>query len=166
MTRSLINIIAKIINGIFIIIIFDINCFGQVDSQRTGPDDSSRAEKTIIKSPRTAMLCSLIVPGLGQLYNGKKFKALIVFGAEVGLLSNSIYLNQMYKQSTYPADKEFYINNRNLSTWWLVGTILFSVLDAYVDAHLYHFDESPELSINFDRAGQNRNIVLSFSMFF
>ena len=47
------------------------------------------------KNPTGAMIRSLVFPGLGQWYNNKKFKALIVFGAETGLLANAIYLNQL-----------------------------------------------------------------------
>ncbi len=104
--------------------------------------------KEKLKSPRTAMIYAMVFPGMGQLYNGKKFKAVVVFCAEVGLLTNSIYLNQQYQKSRTTVDREFYINNRNLSTWWLIGTILFSTLDAFVDAHLFNFDESSSLSMD------------------
>lgn len=112
----------------------------------TDPTSVSDTLKSAAKSPTGAMIRSLLIPGWGQLYNKKYFKAALVFGAEVGLLANSIYLNQKYKASQTPAEREFYINNRNLSNWWLVGTILFSMADAFVDAHLANFDEGPDLS--------------------
>ena len=93
-------------------------------------------------------------------------KAVIIFCGEVGLLVNSIYLNQQYKASKYIYDKEFYIENRNLSNWWLVGSVLFSVLDAYVDAHLYNFDESPDLSIQFNPPNKKKEMVVLFSLAF
>ena len=102
--------------------------------------------KTSVKSPSGAMIRSLIFPGWGQLYNKKYFKAILAFGAEVGLLANSIYLNQKYVASKTDLDREFYVNNRNLSNWYLLGVILFSMADAFVDAHLSDFDESPDLS--------------------
>ncbi len=98
------------------------------------------------KSPTGAMIRSLIIPGWGQWYNNKKVKAIVVFGAETGVLINSIYLNQMKQKSTTDWEREYYINNRNLSNWWLVGIVLFSLADAFVDAHLSDFDESPDLS--------------------
>ena len=115
---------------------------------------------TTAKSPTRAMIRSLVFPGWGQWYNNKKLKAVVIFGAEVGLIANSIYLNQKYlewnqkfknsqpglEQQIIIANREFYINNRNASNWWLVGVILFSMADAFVDAHLSDFDESPELS--------------------
>ncbi|MDZ7261556.1 MAG: DUF5683 domain-containing protein [candidate division KSB1 bacterium] len=105
------------------------------------------------RSPTGAMLRSLAFPGWGQWYNGKKFKALIAFGAESALLANAIYLNQKVVASTGWEEREFYINNRNLSVWWLLGTILLSMADAYVDAQLANFDESPDLSLRFKTEG-------------
>lgn len=121
---------------------------------------ASDSMKTTVKSPTGAMIRSLVVPGWGQWYNNKKLKAFVVFGTEVGLLVNSIYLNQKYRewdrkfrasepgfaQNVIIANREFYINNRNTSTWWLVGVALFSMADAFVDAHLFNFDESSDLA--------------------
>ncbi len=134
-------------------------------SQKTQKNmiDSTGMEK---KSPKTAMICSLAFPGLGQLYNGKQFKALILGGAEIGLFVNSIYLNQMLKKSTTEAEREFYIQNRNLSTWYLVGIVLYNVLDAYVDAHMSYFDESKDLSFHVDPSEENPKIMLSLSVNF
>jgi len=116
------------------------------------------------RSPRRAMTYSLVFPGLGQLYNRKYFKAILIFGGEVGLLTNSIYLNQQYRKTNDPLEEEFYINNRNLSTWWLVGVLLYSALDAYVDAHMADFDESPDLGLKFELNEQNnRKIYLTYT---
>ncbi len=98
------------------------------------------------KSPTGAMLRSLALPGWGQFYNGKWFKGVLAMGVETGLVLNAIYLDAQLDNSTDPFNQEFYRNNRNLSFWWLGATILLSMLDAYVDAHLYHFDESSDLS--------------------
>jgi hypothetical protein len=125
--------------------------------------------KTSMKSPTGAMLRSMIVPGWGQLYNRKYLKAILVFGVETGILINSIYLNQKYQSSHTDWDREYYINNRNLSNWWLVGVILFSMADAFVDAHLKDFDESPDLSylkiepIVYGDIGVQLSIGFSFS---
>ncbi len=102
--------------------------------------------KSSVKSPTGAMIRSLVFPGWGQFYNKKYFKAVLAFGTELGLLANSIYLNQKCQASTTEQEQLYYINNRNLSNWWLVGMILISMADAFVDAHLSVFDESSELS--------------------
>jgi hypothetical protein len=108
--------------------------------------NNSSEKKIAAKSPNGAMIRSLIIPGWGQWYNQKKLKAVVVFGTETGILINSIYLNQMTQKSTTTAEREYYLNNRNLSNWWLVGALLFSVADAFVDAQLSDFDESPVLA--------------------
>lgn len=113
-----------------------------------GRDDSS-AVRTVKKktSPRSVMLRSLVVPGWGQYYNRQYFKAALVFSAEVGLIATSIYWSQKAK-GTNDADLIlFYENNRNTANWFLLGTVLLSMLDAYVDASLADFDESPDLSL-------------------
>ena len=108
--------------------------------------DKNDTTKFTTKSPTGAMIRSLVFPGWGQFYNKKYFKAILVCGVEIGLIANSIYLNQKYLKSETDNEREFYINNRNISNWWLVGVILISMADAYVDAHLHNFDESPDLS--------------------
>lgn len=99
-----------------------------------------------MKTPSGAMLRSLAVPGWGQWYNGKKFKAVIFAGGEIGLVADAIIQNQLAVRAQTDIDRLFYRDNRSLAIWWLAAAILFSMADAYVDAHLYHFDESPELS--------------------
>ncbi|MDZ7291222.1 MAG: DUF5683 domain-containing protein [candidate division KSB1 bacterium] len=110
-----------------------------------GDSDSVRV---ILKkrNPTGAMLRSLALPGWGQFYNGKYFKAALAFGAETGLVATAIYWNQRAVRTTDRDERLFYQNNRNTALWWLVGTILYSMLDAYVDASLSDFDESPNLS--------------------
>ena len=112
--------------------------------RRQAPGDSTKEVKA--KSPRGAMLRSIFIPGWGQFYNGKWFKGLIIAGAEVGLIANAVIQNQYAVQSKTELERAFYVDNRNLSFWWLAGVILYSALDAYVDAHLSTFDESPDLS--------------------
>jgi len=112
------------------------------------PSDSPDTVKVeITKSPKGAMLRSLIVPGWGQFYNGKWFKGIIIGGTEVGLITNAIIQNQYAVQAETELEKEFYQENRSLSIWWLGAAILYSITDAFVDAHLYNFDDSPSLSM-------------------
>ncbi|MBN2410365.1 hypothetical protein JXQ31_01660 [candidate division KSB1 bacterium] len=101
----------------------------------------------ITKSPRGAMLRSLVVPGWGQFYNGKWFKGILIGGTEIGLVINAVIQNHYAVQSETELEKEFYRENKSLSIWWLGATILYSITDAYVDAHLYNFDDSPNLSM-------------------
>lgn len=100
------------------------------------------------KSPKGAMIRSLIIPGWGQFYNGKWFKGLVIGGTEIGLITNAVIQNQMAVKAVDQLEKEFYQENRSLSIWWLGAAVLYSITDAFVDAHLYDFDDSPELSMS------------------
>ncbi|NOY58007.1 MAG: hypothetical protein GXO75_03605 [Calditrichaeota bacterium] len=119
------------------------------NAESVSQPDSVTADSSKTKSPRGAMLRSVFVPGWGQFYNGKWFKGILIAGTEIGLVANAVIQNQYAVHSTTLLEKEFYVNNRNLSFWWLAGAILYSAVDAYVDAQLYHFDESPDLSVRF-----------------
>lgn len=99
-----------------------------------------------VKSPTGAMLRSLAVPGWGQWYNGKKFKAVLLAGGEIGLVTDAVILNQLAARSDNLQDRVFYRDNRSLAIWWLAAVMLYAMADAYVDAHLHGFDESMELS--------------------
>lgn len=162
------------LNLLIIVVLINLSClsdgitqFAQLDNiniQSNRIINKDDTVKSSIKSPTGAMIRSLIFPGWGQLHNKKYVKSILVFGAETGLIANSIYLNQKYKASQTVWEREFYINNRNLSNWWLVGVILFSMADAFVDAHLTDFDESSDLSfINITpiRIGNDLGLKLS-----
>lgn len=104
------------------------------------------------KNPTGAMLRSLALPGWGQWYNGKRFKAVVVAGVEVGLVVDAIVQNQLAAASEDFYSREFYRNNRSLAIWWLGAAILYSMADAYVDAHLFDFDDSLDLTLGPDLA--------------
>jgi hypothetical protein len=126
----------------------DANLVASISDTIPFPADSDSAHANPKKkSPTGAMLRSLLVPGWGQFYNGKYFKAALVLGAETGLIATAIYWNQKASHANNQIDRRFYQRNRNTANWWLAGTILLSMLDAYIDAYLSDFDESPDLSI-------------------
>jgi hypothetical protein len=111
-------------------------------------------------SPTKAMTYALILPGLGQAYNKKYFKIPIVYGA-LGGVGYWIYFNtQGYRLSSqnYTSDPTD-TNERYLRLWrrqlelsyiTLAATYALQVLDAYVDAHLFHWDVNPDLSIRLE----------------
>lgn len=131
------------------------------------------------KSPKTAMLCALLVPGLGQIYNDRPFKAMIAFGVETFYLSQ-IALNKRYAerqrnlrdQYDYedPDERNQWIFHDIWATehderaqdwvWWSVGIIAIIVLDAYVDAHLH------DMRIEVGKRPQQDEVAVMFTFKF
>ncbi|HCK21118.1 MAG TPA: hypothetical protein DHW15_02840 [Bacteroidetes bacterium] len=124
-------------------------------------------------SPRKAALYSGILPGLGQAYNEKYWKIPIVYTG-LGITTYSIVFNARYFNELKDAyairtdgDPEtidayanilplesqliqyaqFYKKNLDISVLILAGVWLLNVVDAVVDAHLYNFDISDDLSL-------------------
>lgn len=94
------------------------------------------------KNPNGAMLRSAIFPGWGQWYNGKHLKSMLVFALEAGIVLDAVRLNQRV-QAKRGDERAYWQDRRNLRFWWLAAATLLSMLDAYVDAQLADFDESP-----------------------
>lgn len=128
----------------------------------TAVDSLAAAQKS--KNPTGAMLRSMAVPGWGQWYNEKRFKAVVVMGGEMGLVIDAIVQNQLAARSEQLYQREYYRNNRSLAIWWLGAVILYSMADAYVDAHLFGFDERPELTLG--PAGPGREVALQLAVHF
>jgi hypothetical protein len=112
------------------------------------------------KNGRVALFSSLLIPGLGQLYNEREFWALVAAGVEFYFIGDIIVQQrltnkyralknlpidpddpaQVAKQQEYTVLFLLHRDNRLQSTWLLGLTVLLSGLQAYVDAHLFDFD--------------------------
>ncbi len=125
-------------------------------------------------SPFKAALFSFIVPGLGQAYNKKFWKVPIVYtgvGSMVYLIGkngqNYRRWRDAYRQRVdgdpttidefvdlYPTDdrlktiRDAYRKRREQSYIGLVAFLILSSADAFVDAHLMHFDVNDDLSFD------------------
>lgn len=138
------------------------------------PDKGKKNNGDTVKvkkhSARTASWMSAAVPGLGQIYNGKYWKLPIIYGgfgvlAYLGIRYHGKYVDYRdsyyYKKGVktdisdpYPLESEeivlsyrdFY--RRNFELTCVIGGLLYilNVVDASVDAHLYKFDVSDDLS--------------------
>jgi hypothetical protein len=154
----------------FLILILFIIIWQTSFAQVTTQKDSLK--KT--HSPKLAMLLS-VVPGLGQAYNKKYWKIPIIY-AGMGTLGYFAYHNGVYYKkfkktysnllSTGNADttaymygveftlngletgKNYYRRYRDMFTIFTFGLYLMNIIDANVDAHLYDFDISDDLSLN------------------
>ena len=125
------------------------------------------------KSTTEAVLMSMAVPGLGQWYTHSYIKAaaaVIVEGSFGWIISYNNDRMHVWRRAAiewqrshsdtlhlqgnpYVGNQRFFQNQRNRMIWWLAGTVLLSMGDAYVDAHLYGLDFSPDLSITRGRVG-------------
>ena len=105
---------------IIFVVIFSL---GMVSAQNEGYIDSTK-----IRNPKLAWKLS-VIPGMGQLYNGKYLKAAAFMGVEYFAVTNFIELR----------DSDSQIGLRNTYAWWVFGLFVWNMLDAYVDAHLSTF---------------------------
>lgn len=127
-----------------------------------------------VHSPGKAALFSAVLPGLGQIYNDKWWKVPIVY-AGLGvtgafIISNSIYYNSLkdaailrfdgdsttIDEFSYATDasllSEIDLYKRYVDLSWIAfsAVYLLNIIDAVVDAHLYDFDVSDDLSLHVD----------------
>jgi len=108
------------------------------------------------KSPFGALVRSVAFPGGGQFYNKKVLKGSIVFVAETGFLIAAVvewrrrdqHLKKFRELPLDSPDKawefelyEYYRDMRNMHLWCVAGVVFLSMLDAYVDAHLFNFEQ-------------------------
>ena len=121
-------------------------------------DDSEITSEALeTKSPSKAIMYALVLPGLGQAYNGKYWKMPIVWAAIGGAGYAIAYNTGEYKQASYdyaqnPDDLNerylgFWRRNMELSYIAMIAVYALQVLDAYVDAQLFSWDVNENLSI-------------------
>ena len=94
-------------------------------------------DSTKIKTPKKAALWSML-PGGGQIYNGKYLKAGIIITVESLAIWQSIENGQNYKIDN---TNNAYLTDRNKYAWWAFFIHVYGMLDAVVDHHLEPFDQ-------------------------
>jgi hypothetical protein len=108
------------------------------------------------KNPRTAMICSMLLPGLGQTYNGRRLKVGLMVGFTSYYAGNMVlnwhrYEAYAVERDQYPpgtlnyhqADQlaAFYKEEARTYLWWTGAVWLIGILDSWIDAHLYDVRE-------------------------
>jgi hypothetical protein len=123
------------------------------------PVDTSIRER---KSATIAMLSSMIVPGMGQIYNESYWKAPLFWGLSYYYISIYVGQDKLYKEYQFRYDttitaarpvgnldekdiRDFYHRQRDEFAWYFVMMYVLNIVDAYVDASLYNFEVSPNL---------------------
>ncbi len=126
-------------------------------------------------SVKKATLLALI-PGAGQIYNGKYWKLPLVYGALAGTIYATSFNHDQYQIYLHafetridddPANDEFsgvyderqlielqntYRKWRDLSIILTAAAYGLQILDAYVDAHLHSYDVSDDLTLRWEPA--------------
>ena len=128
------------------LIIVSTSSNGQEQTEENSPSDTVFVMQ---KSPWGAVLRSAVIPGFGQFYNESYWKIPVIWGTGALLISGWVYNNNLYNdnkdlfistgQSLYQYRRDFYRNERDNFTIYLVVLYVLNILDAYVDAHLYDF---------------------------
>jgi hypothetical protein len=132
---------------------------------------TSNTDSSKVHSPRKASIYSAVIPGLGQIYNRKYWKVPIVylgFGVCAGstiynirnyshykakyiyMLENNL---QVYKDQSITEVKWYKNTHRRYRDLWVIisaGFYALQIVDASVDAHLFDFDVSDDLSLFVD----------------
>ncbi|MBN1413776.1 MAG: hypothetical protein JW973_01645 [Bacteroidales bacterium] len=145
-------------------------------------------------NPRTAIICSMLVPGLGQVYNQKYWKVPLIYGAGIAMVyafnynqskytefrkalaeddPQKIYIIDGY-QRTYDQLKigrDWYRRYRDLSLLGIAIVYFLNVVDAMVDAYFTGFDVSDDLSLKIEPAvvdnfGLTASVGLKFTIGF
>jgi hypothetical protein len=147
-----------------------VSAKGQTDSVSTQPDTAKHVRIKEVHSPGKAVLYSAILPGLGQAYNRKYWKIPIIY-AGVGVITYFIIFNQqqyslynnaliertnnvidpkfsVYSNTDLSSLVDYYHRDRDLSIICAAGLYVLNLIDAEVDAQLFSFNISDDLSMH------------------
>ncbi len=137
---------------------------------------------SIKHSPKKATILSAVLPGAGQVYNKKYWKVPVLYAGFATLGYFIKYNNDEYEvfkdafvarvdgdESTVDdyvgiySDqdlqrlKDFYRRNRDLSIVGISLLYVLNIVDASVDAHLFYFEVSDDISMRWQPGIQNLN---------
>lgn len=153
-----------------------------IDSTKT--DTSSSVVIKRKHSPNIAWISSAILPGAGQVYNGKYWKVPLIYGG----FAAGYYLNRFYnshyktykheyekyqafnqvtkKDTTFYIDgyhlssagvkemRDYYRRNQDITTIALSVWYLLNIIDASVDAYMFDYDISDNLALHISPSAQ------------
>lgn len=130
---------------------------------------SIAAQEYLEKIPKKAGLYSAILPGAGQVYTKKYWKVPIIYG---GLITSAYYIkesddlyrlyrstflkrldgnrtdNLNYSDSDLRTLTKHYRRNREVSALLFTLTYILNIVDASVNAHMFDYDVSENLSLH------------------
>jgi hypothetical protein len=102
-----------------------------------------------MRSPWGAVTRSAMIPGWGQVYNDEYLKAGIAL-LLVADFGRKVYVNNIrYQRTGIKAYRDWRMTN----SWYLGLTYFLAMVDSYVDAYLYRFDDMMELTMILEPVG-------------
>jgi len=128
--------------------LYALNLVDIYESHRRGDDKSwpqNMFSDQPLKSPWGAVGRSAMLPGWGQCYNESYIKSVIAFGAFFYFVSRIYNYEKQYRDTGNAEFKDKRVTN----SWYLGLTYLIILVDAYVDAHLYKFDDTINLTYQY-----------------
>ena len=128
--------------------LYAINLVDIIESHRKGDDKpwpQDMFSDQPLKSPWGAVARSAMLPGWGQCYNESYIKSIIAFGSFY-YFANRIHVYNLEYQKT--GDTSFR-DKRVTNSWYLGLTYFLVMVDAYVDAYLFKFDETVQLTYQY-----------------
>jgi hypothetical protein len=130
------------------------------------------------KNPRKATVLSALIPGAGQVYNGKLWKVPVLYAGFMTDIYFINYNNKRYetlRDALFAFDKgdrtqfpslnrnslvrnvDFWRQNRDLTILLLLAIYALNLVDANVDAHLSGFDISDNLALKIEPGLESLN---------
>jgi len=131
-------------------------------------EKEGRTPSLLPKDPKKATLLSAMLPGAGQIYNGKSWKVPILYA---GILTDVYFIQynhkryERFRDALFALDKgepnqfpslnraalvrnvDYWRQNRDLTLLLMLGIYALNLVDANVDAHLSGFDISEDLTL-------------------
>jgi hypothetical protein len=138
------------------------------------------------KNPKVAMLCSALLPGLGQTYNGRRLKVGLMVGFTSFYFGGAWNNYKRYEASIQRRDTlqpgtvayanenaraEFWKEEARTYVWWSGAVWLIGILDSWIDAHLYDVREytppaRPETSGLPSSGAPTSYVTIGFDLYF
>lgn len=163
---------------------------GTITGEVKNTSEGEAQAEAYFHNPKKATIMSAALPGLGQIYNKKYWKLPIIYG---GFAVAGYYLNDNikqinkykdafkaetdgnpdtendtgYSQSELESLIDQYKQWRDLSYIAIGAIYILNIIDASVDAHLFYFDVSEDISMNvqpYVNPFGNRSAGVTFSL--
>ncbi len=145
----------------------------QIESEKVvaAPKKDKPDYSTLPKNPRKSTILSAILPGAGQVYNGKLWKVPVLYA---GFMTDIYFINynnkryQTFKDALFAFDDgeknqfpslnrnslvrnvDYWRQNRDMTILLLLAIYALNLIDANVDAHLSGFDISDDLALKLE----------------